>query len=289
VQWELQNKILTLFGTQNRANVNFNSWEFFPRFGVPILENGKLRVGHAWQNHTDSYFRNEVQASRNNFDRLNFAGQSTFLTLRKSTIQNKMYGDQGRSIYMSARYNRGTINYNAGGSSELDQQFKNRWFQARLQYERMWQPEPQLSVGLSVDAAFSDLPAYPTETGTRLASPKFTPLQDSPILFEKGLYSKLFVAPGFRFNYHFWDDFTAHFEAHWMQSFEELSTNKAGDLRHIYTFNTQNRMIVGSTGLTYETTLGPIGAFVNFYEDPAGPFRVFMHVGYLIFSKHPWR
>jgi NTE family protein len=288
VQWELQNKLLTLFGSENRANVNFNSWEFAASLGMPILENGKLNLGHAWQSHTDSYFRNPTLASRDQFDRLNFSGRSTFLTLQKSSIPQKMYGTEGRAIYLSARYNSGTIDYNAGGGSERNEKYRERWFQTRFQYKRLWQPRKYFSWGLSIDAAYSDLDAYPTPTATYLSSPKFAPLQDSRILYESDLYSKLYAAPGARLYFHFLEDFKAHLAGYWMHSFEDVRQTGTGDYRHNFNFRFNNKTVVASAGLSYDTTIGPIGAFLNYYEDPGGPFRAFLHVGYLIFNKHPW-
>jgi hypothetical protein len=42
-------------------------------------------------------------------------------------------------------------------------------------------------------------------------------------------------------------------------------------------------------GLFYRSFVGPIGAFLTYYDRQPQPFRIFLHLGYPLFPRRPWQ
>jgi hypothetical protein len=158
-----------------------------------------------------------------------------------------------------------------------------------MNYAKALRFSPRLTGLVHFESAFSSLPPYANRVSTELASPKFQPLQDSPILYVPELYSKLYAAPGLTFNYAISDKLNLRASGHYMQSFHRNVVDDQGQLSDEYLLGSQNRTMVGSAGAYYRTTIGPIGLFVNYYEQASNPLRIFGHLGYMIFDRHPWQ
>jgi NTE family protein len=283
--WDLQQNILSLFNTENRANVGYSLFEFRPSIGFPLLTEGKFVAGHAYISQRDRFFRAQ-QPTNVPEDASSWSGQSTFLHFVRHTLNEKMYPTSGHVLYLSARYNQGTETFESGTGRVERYTHRHKWFQFAFDYEKFIRFSRKVTLALHLEAALSTVRPFRFRESTLLISPKFTPLQDSPILFIEGLYSKAFAAPGLEFIINLTDKLSWRSCAYWMQKFHQIGTNADNELVDEWVLNPLNKTFVASTGLVYRTTIGPIGLFGNYYENPTLPFRVFVHLGYLIFQRH---
>lgn len=291
IQWELQNTILSFFNTDNRANIGFNSLELRPSIGVPLFRNGKLSIGHSFMRLRNQYFR-ENQPPGEDPDATRWEGQSTFLSYFKNTFNEKMYPEEGSELYFNLRFNQGEETYTSGNDELPDYRRNHTWLQAYFFYHQRLRLSPSWTVGYSFDAAFSNLAPFHNRRATLLSAPKFLPLQDSPMLFVEGLYSKAYAAPGLNIQRKIAEDFYLKADLYWMQSFlessQETDLNGIPQVTESYSLQLENGMAVASVGGFYRTAIGPIGVFGNYYQQPASPLRLFVHIGYLLFDRHPW-
>lgn len=286
-----QYQIITqrLFSTRNRSDLIFNAFEFVPKIGIPIKENAKLHFGYAFHNLSYEYFPINSYTSNDTLDNTSFAGNSTYITIEKNTLNNKLYPTEGSYIYLNLRYNNGIEDYQPGNLSTTPaQSSRHHWLQGRLYYQNYFKMR-SFQMGLSLQAAYSGLKPFANFRSTLFTSPRFLPFQDSPILDLQKFYSKAFIAPGIILNYDLNKKWHFRAEAHWFQSLFSIDQILNEKPKIIFNPTLANHAYALSSGLIYQTAIGPLAVFVNFYDNkPAPNLRVFMHLGLMLFNKHPW-
>jgi NTE family protein len=286
MQQDKQRLVFTLFNANKLANISHQLVEFSPAISVPFSRHIKIWGGVAFQQITDNYFTSPIVSSADLIDRTVFSGRSIYLRYHKRTLNKKIYSHQGSELYWCARFNNGIETFTAGNTGEQIER-KHSWGQAYLRYQSYLKLMRKFSAGFSIDAAASSLKPYTNLRATQLSSPRFEPLQDSPVLFLPRLYSKLFGAAGLQAVYAVNKNIQFRIEAYLMKSFEKLS-QESGKLTQSLNLDPRNSVFIGAAGLSYDTTIGPIGAFINYYDVEGVKFRPFIHIGFLLFPKPIW-
>jgi NTE family protein len=286
IQQDRQRLVFTLFNANKLANVSQQSVEFSPAISVPFSRHIKVWSGLAFQRITDNYFLKPIVTSADLVDQTTFSGRSLYLRYHKRTLNKKMYSHQGSELYFGLRFNQGTETFTAGNTGEQIER-KHSWGQAYLRYQSYVKLMRKFSAGFAIDAAASSLKPYTNLRATQLSSPRFEPLQDSPVLFLPKLYSKLFAAAGLQAVYAFNKNLQFRTEAYFMKSFEELKQEN-GKITQNFSFRAPHNVFIAAAGLCYDSTIGPIGAFINYYDVEGVKFRPFIHIGFLLFPKPVW-
>lgn len=279
----------SLFNRDKSADVSYQGFEFRSSLNFPLTHRSRISVGYAYQDISDKYYNPDVPVTRDSLDNTNFVGRSLSMRIQRNTLDKKMYATKGARLCASLHLNEGTEYFIPGSTQREKLQKDHVWAQAHFTYQNYISPFKDFAVGFSFDAAISALPPYSNITATLLSSPKFQPLSDSPMLFLPNLYSKAFAAPGIQFIYSITSKIDFRLEGYYMQRFQEFVLDLKGEINQKYNFDFQNNVLCGSGGFVYETTIGPIGAFINYYKgQTSSDFRPFVHIGYLIFRQHPW-
>lgn len=284
-QWITKN----LFSTRNASDLVLNSFEFIPKIGFPIQENGRIFIGYSLFNLFYEYYPVKNFTANDQLDNTTVSGSSVYVNFEKNTLNSKMYPTYGTNFYLNLRYNSAIEEYQAGNLSNTpNQSAAHYWFQARLNYQTYFQIR-NFVMGLSLQAAYSGLQPFANYRSTLISSPRFLPFQDSQILDLERYYSKAFVAPGIILNIALNKKWNLRTEAHWMQSFYSINQSIADKPQLIFNPKWDNKAYALSLGFFYETAVGPLGAFLNYYDNSPNPnLRVFLHLGLLLFNRHPW-
>lgn len=278
-----------IFSTRNASDLVFNSFEFIPKIGFPIQETGRIFIGYNLFNLNYEYYPVKTFTANDQLDNTTVAGNSFYVAIEKNTLNAKMYPNSGTNFYLSVRYNSAIEEFTGGNLSNVpDQRAKHFWFQTRLNYQTYFQMK-NFMMGLSLQAAYSGLKPFANYRSTLISSPRFLPFQDSPILDLEKFYSKAFVAPGIIFNLALNKKWNLRAEAHWMQSFYSINQSIVDKPQLIFNPKLDNKAYAISGGLYYDTAIGPLGVFANYYDNSPNPsLRVFLHLGLLLFNRHPW-
>ena len=288
LQWDLQRPIFTFFNFNRSAGASFESFELKPYVSFPYNPKTKTSVGHTFQNSTWSYFDKPAVLSTDTLDRTRFFGSSTFLVLENNSLNEKMYAGKGTALYFSLRFNRGREEYIPGPFPQKSRSAERTWFMARASYQSYVRLFNKTAFGVHLDGAVSTLPPQATLTANTIMSPLFMPLQESPVIFIPRLYSKMFGAVGLKFVYYLTKKIQVRTEWYYMHNFLYASRGSDGAVGEIFRLNWEDRMIVGTLGASYDTRVGPIAVFVNYYDRERIPFRPVVHVGYMLFTRTPW-
>jgi NTE family protein len=284
-QWITRN----LFSTRNASDLVMSSFEFIPKIGFPIKDNARIFIGYNFYNLFYDYYPTKNFTSNDQLDNTTLSGRSLYVSLEKNTLNSKMYPTSGSHFYLSLRYNTAYEVYTPGNLSDVPaQEAQHFWFQGRLNYQTYFQIK-NFQMGLSLQMAYSGLQPLANYRSTLITSPRFLPFQDSPILDLEKFYSKAFIAPGLIMNLEINKKWNARAEAHGMQSFYTFFQDGTFNPSLNFQAKWDHFAYAYSFGFFYETAIGPLGVFANYYDNQPNPsFRLFLHLGLLLFNKHTW-
>jgi len=284
-QWITKN----LFSTRNASDLILNSFEFIPKIGFPIQDNGRIFIGYNIYNLSYSYYPVSNYNANDEFDNTSIGGSSFFTIIEKNTLNAKIYPTNGTNFYLSLRYNTGYEDFQPGNLSDIPaQEAIHKWFQARLNYQTYFQMK-NFMMGFSLQAAYSGLRPFANYRSTLVSSPRFLPFQDSQILDLEKFYSKGFIAPGLIMSVALNKKWNFRTEGHWMQSFFTIDRTIENKPTIVFNPKIDNKAFALTAGFYYDTAIGPLGVFANYYDNVPRPnLRIFLHLGLLLFNKQTW-
>ncbi|MDX2061748.1 MAG: patatin-like phospholipase family protein [Bacteroidia bacterium] len=289
VGWQLLRSFTGLFPRRTPAQVNEVHVEGLVQAGLNLRNLGLLYAGVAAQNLDWRYFAQpENRTFDDTLDQSFFSGTSLFAGYHLRTLNRRQYAYEGREIRITLRYNQGTEDFRPQRQDETGLSTSHTWLQAHFKLQQYITGLrigglKRVSLGLSAEGSYSSLEPMANEVSTTLASPRFVPLQDSPTLYNPSLYSRLYLAPGVQLSAILSENLRLRAEAYWFQPFG-LTADELPDFR----LDLSRGVQVASAGVTYDTFIGPLGLYLNYYENDRSPLRFIAHLGFLLFQEHPW-
>lgn len=283
-----QRLTFTLFNSRKSANVFSRHFVSNPKLIFPLYKKLQITAEYMYLNSRDRYHTEEGALNNDTLDNSYFDGNFWSLSLQRNTLNKKMYADRGSIIRFKSAYRSGWENYRSGSVEDFQYSRWRDWIFARfnaLQYFRLFK---RVAIGVEGNVSWTNMPLFNNAVVSRLLSPKYLPFQDSPLLFIPTLHSKAFISIGGKAVFNFTDKFQARANIVYYHSFHTLEELPGGDFREYIDASVRDAHWLGSFGFVYETTIGPIGAFFNYYDYPEQYGRAFIHLGYLIFKPSPW-
>lgn len=287
VNWNYQLPRVGFVGLASPSGISQFVYEGKITRGVRFRPSGIVAIGYA--HHQIDWFYNKTFTTLggDSTDRTSYIGGSGFVTVESSTLDQKQYPTRGKHIYANVRLNSGREYFNPGRPSETFYTSGHSWVQARVQLQRFFALGRYLALGASLEAAYSALSDFNNERASLLSSPRFQPVQESSIQFQAAMFAKAFVAPGLVLDARLTRNLHLRAEGYYLQRLAHTHGAGAAAVPKL-AWDWNNSVAVGSYGIYYNTLVGPWGFFVNQYGDGITPYRVFAHLGFLIFSRHPW-
>jgi len=220
------------------------------------------------------------------------SGESAYLRLLLDTENDRQYPTEGGRLYAGLYLNR--LRETPLFATAPYDEALHYWPQALLRYRQSLQLLQGLSMGLRVEGGFSLQKPYADSVASMLASPAFFPFPESPTLFLPELYNRAFIAGGGQLTVALLRKLFLRIEAYLYQpairlvsptsvqpAGEWLSPWQAGSWPPLYRY--------AMAGVFYRTFLGPLGAFLSYYDRQPQPLRLFLHLGYTRFLERPWQ
>jgi NTE family protein len=287
-QWDLQRPVVSLLSTEKYSTISQAHFEFRP--AALLALNAKSTLTAAWALHNQRllYYANSNRPALGERDRCDWVGQSAWLEYQRNSYDRKMYARQGSRLHLQAGGRLAEERFKSAETKKRRPTVTHSWVQAQLRYRQTLREWKLLHVGWSVDAAWSTLGATGDLTTHRLLSPKLDPLVDSPFLYIPELYSRLYGAGGLHLIWAFTDDFDLRVEGWYMHTFWRPNFRADGRWSNVYEISPDMGLFAASAGGAYRTKVGPIGAFLQYYSRADQPFRVLVHLGFLILPRRPW-
>jgi NTE family protein len=314
VQGTLRSDFPTKIPFYLEGEFTYNSWNFFNnnqisvektnplyvsqsdrtiilKAGIPVANNGKLELQAGYINTGDQYSPNNTYQIGDTLDVSRFNAFKTSIAMEKNTLNRKQYASKGNHYYLGLQYYYGREYYDSGNVLANMPGYRpigdfsaiRQWFTAKISQENYFFTQKHLSLGYLIEGVLSDKPLFRTYEESILSSPAFYPLADSRTLILTNFRAPSYAAGGLQ------SVVTVKKNLEWRTEaylFVPLRGIKRKDLEDAsYTNILGVRKLAGSTGLVYQSFVGPIGLSFNYYDDPQQRYGVLFHAGFLIFNK----
>jgi NTE family protein len=206
-------------------------------------------------------------------------------------LNRKQYANKGYSYYLGIQYFNGTEFYEQGSILLKTPGFvksapsgtKRQWFVAKISQENYFYNNKKLSVGYMFEGVLSNKPASKTYEETVLSSPAFYPLQDSRTLILANFRGPDYAVGGLRSVVNIKKNLEWRSEGYLFVAVQSINLNGLQDVSYSDTFGFGRLAI--SSGLVYQSFVGPISLSFNYYDDQKNRYGIMFHAGFLIFNK----
>jgi NTE family protein len=284
-QYDFYKSSTALFSDEKPSYIIQSDYNFGMNAGIPARNKGKVVFGGGYIRTQDNYYQTSEFAQNDTADESIFRGGSGYILFERSTLNRKMYANQGTFLSMKLRYING-VEYTIPGSTSVDRQEKNdgrQWLQARLSYENYYKRRGHLKLGFYAEATWTNEPFFTNYTSTILASPSFEPVAEMQTLYLPDFHAHQYGGAGLRNVWMIRSNLDFRLEGYVFQPYRELV--KTVDLKTEYGKPFAKQFYIGSAGMVFHSPLGPISLFLNYYHERKNPFSLLFHFGYIIFSK----
>jgi NTE family protein len=255
--------------------------------GVPIANNGKIEMQGGYINTGDTYSPNDSYKNSDTLDISRFNGLKASLAFEKNLLNRKQYPSKGNRYYVGIQYFNGTEDYvqgsilHSGKSPEVNA--KRQWVTAKISNENYFFTSNKLSLGYQLEGVISNKPLFKTYEESILTAAVFNPLQDSRTLILPNFRAQSYGAGGLKSVVTVMKNLEWRSEGYLFIPVQGIVRNGLQDAD--YTHILASNKFAASTGLVYQSFVGPISLSFNYYDDDQKRYGVMLHVGFLIFNK----
>lgn len=160
----------------------------------------------------------------------------------------------------------------------------HEWFQFNFKYENYFKRKGRIKFGLYFEFANSGMPFFANYISSVLNSPGFYPIQESKTIFLPSFRAHTFGGLGSKNVITLKNNIDILIDGYVFQPYQELLPTP--ELKTYYGDYLAKRYYVGSLGTVFHSPLGPIGFFLNYFDNREKPFSFLFHFGYFIFNKN---
>ncbi|MCJ0743311.1 patatin-like phospholipase family protein [Pedobacter montanisoli] len=262
------------------------------KLGVPLNKNSRLVLNSAFIYNSNYYSPNNTFAVGDILDKTSFSGFNTGLTFEKNSLNRKQYATAGKYIYASFNVNHGRENYTPGNifqhilplqvPSPLTHHYKN-WVNVKLSYENYFLRIKNYNLAAFAEAVLSNQELSNNYYATLLQAPTFYPLQDSRSIFLENFKAHTYGSVGLKNVFTLKRNLDLRLEGYVFMPHKAFA--KIGLQEVAYQQPFEKIYYAATTGLVYQSPLGPISLSYNYYDDERKRHGVLFHIGYLIYNK----
>lgn len=213
-------------------------------------------------------------------------GSKVGATIHFNNLDYRQYPLEGRAFYLGLSYIQGKEYYQPPVSKLpiLLNPVQGVYFSFRYdEYGLQFRP---FILGFALRVGYSSIPNLKEEKATRLISPRFVPFQALTPIYLPHFFSKAYVGgvaspvillskqSQIRLGFYTYLDFSQ--VDLFKSNFQSLLTQSV------------KSYLGGCVGYVYKTSLFPIGAFLYYHPQTENPLQFILHLGFMLFQKHPW-
>ncbi|MCS6894918.1 MAG: patatin-like phospholipase family protein [Bacteroidia bacterium] len=262
----------------------FTSTDFFGTGIQFAIKRFEAQIGVGRYSILDSYNESGVETEVRSL--------TNYLRLLVDTEDDRQYPTAGSRIYAAIYLNHALEKpYFAQAPYAQAQHF---WPQAVLRYRQSLSVLRAFSMGFRIEGGLSLQVPYADSVAAILASPSFYPFPESATLYLPQLYQRGFAALGGHLTIRLRQKLFLRAEGYIHQAFLNMEFPSIEQ--------PQGKLILPTTlkdippiqrylmaGIFYRTFIGPLGAFISYYDRQPQPLRIFLHLGYTRFLERPWQ
>jgi len=222
------------------------------------------------------------------------SGEALSWEVLSNTENDRLYPTEGRLIDLSLVLARGTER--PGMPSAPYTSAYHLWPQARLRLRQSLSVLPGVFLGSRIEVGASLQQPLSDSIATLVVGPRYDPFPESPQIFLPELYNRFFGAAGSHLTIALKRKLFLRLEGHLYQPVARLRLPTVADPQGAIEWPNPTQALPRlplyrylMIGLFYRSFVGPIGAFLTYYDRQPQPFRIFLHLGYPLFPRRPWQ
>jgi NTE family protein len=284
-QYDFYKSSNEIFSAQKPSYILKSDYNFGLNFGLPARNKGKIVAGAAFVRLVDDYYQTLNFAQSDTADETVFEGFTATMLFERNTLNRKQYANQGTFLSIKVRYVNGD-EYTIPGTTSIDRKETKslrQWFQAKLVYDNYYKRRGHIKLGFYTENVISNQPFFANYTSTVLTAPSFEPLQEIKTLFLPNFHAHSYFGGGLRNVVMIRQNLDLRLEGYVFQPVNVILSDP--ELKAYYGARWEKRYFIASGGAVYHSPIGPVGMFVNYYDDRKSPFSFLFHIGFIIFNK----
>ena len=284
-QWDFQNTGGVLGRDVINTQVKQQDTKLGAQFGISPTYRSRILLDLASFVTKDQYTNSKEINTGDVLDATVFAGATAALRLSRNTLNRKQYAYSGHRYVYTVRGVTGSATYTPGSTAVQEASSRHHeWLQFRATVERYFPMKKERQAwGYFGELMASGQGTFSNYRSSQTTAPVFAPLPDSRTLFLDTYRSARYGAVGLRYTQPFLTKLDWRTEVYVHVNAQPLTQgDQQAALRHS---GFDRPRITASTGLIFQTPVGPLALHARFYDDPSERFSIYGHLGYLLYRS----
>ena len=284
-QWDYQNTGGLLGRDVLSTQVRQQDTKLGVQIGVSPNYRSRLLLDVGAFSTNDRYTNSKEITSDAVLDETTLRGGTVALQFARNTLNRKQYATAGLRVVATVRGVAGRATYTPGTDAlVLYNQDNKRWVQVRATAEQFFPLKKERHAwGYFAELTLSGQGTFSNYRSSLTTAPVFAPLPDSRTLFLDSYRSARYAAAGLRYTRPLISSIEWRTEVYTHVNFQYLTQNEFQQATR--NKGAERPRITASTGLIFQTPVGPLAIHGRFYDDAAERFGVYGHLGYLLFRS----
>lgn len=245
----------------------------------------------------DDYYQTPTFGQDDITDKTLFFGSTFCTSIEKSSLNDKLYPNEGSFFRLSARYTSGIETYTPGTTSPEQAILRNEhdWVDVKIFYDAYYKSNGFLRLGFTAEGVYSDQQLFSNYTASSLRSPSFQPTPESKTLFLESFRAYQYAAVGHKFIFNLVKGVDLRLEGYVFQPYRFVINRNDQGLPPADRRSLSRRYTIATANAVYRSPLGPISFALNYYfnvpeissdnlSEQRLPVTFLFHFGYILFN-----
>jgi len=284
-RWDYFRSSTAFFEESKPSYLVQNENYFDVNAGIPAKNKGKISFGGNASNLFDRYYQTKTFSQADTTDRTDFFLLTPYIYYERNTLNRKQFANAGTYLALKIRYVFGN-EITDPGTTSVNQLFEtayHEWFQFKLSYENYYKRRGHLRLGFATETDISSQRFFANYTASILAAPQFSPIPEAKTIFLEKYRAHNYTSFGLKNVINIYSSLDLRIEGYVFQAYQSILKDEA--LNAYYSKLFSLRSFVASTGLVYQTPIGPLSLNFNYYSASDKPYSILFSFGYLLFNK----
>lgn len=296
-RWNYFNSRATFFEDNNSLFLIQNEQYALMQTSFALSNKTKTSLSGGLISLRDDYYQSQTFGQDDITDKTLFFGSTFNASIEKSSLNDKLYPNEGSFLRLSARYTSGIETYTPGTTSPEQAILRNehQWFDIKALYDVYYKSKGVIRLGLTAEAVYSDQDLFTNYTASSLRSPSFHPTPESKTLFLESFRAYQYAAVGHKFIINVVKGIDVRLEGYVFQPYRFVVNRNDIGLPPQDRRSLARRYTIATANAVYRSPLGPISFALNYYfnvpeissdnlSDQRLPVTFLFHFGYILFN-----
>lgn len=247
------------------------------RGGIPFFRNGKIELSTGYGEMFDKY----TQPNLTDFSLSAYKTWVSSFKAEKNTLNSYMYPDNGSRFTVIGQYILDRENYRKNASENKYQNIgTHHWMQLSGDYECYNRIGNKFALGFQAQGIISNKPLYRNYSATIIQAPAFTPTPHSKVVLNEAFRALSYAAGGLKPIYLINKNFQLRTEYYAFVPFINVKQGPNNAVEKVKGIKNINHF--GEISVVYNTPIGSISIFGNYYSEPKSNFNYGINIGILL-------